>query len=60
MIRKYELLHKAGYQTRGQMMKLCKEKHNAVISMICEHAYMKDNYSNQLELNEYSISDNET
>ena len=39
---------KAGDQTRGQMMKLCKEKHNAVIYMIREHAYMKDNYSNQL------------
>ena len=30
-------------------MKLCKEKHNAVTYMIREHAYMKDNYSNQLE-----------
>ena len=40
---------KAGDQTRGQMMKLCKEKHNAVTYMIREHAYMKENYSNQLE-----------
>lgn len=36
-------------KTRGRMMKLCKENHNAVTYMIHEHAYMKDNYSNQLE-----------
>ena len=35
-------------KTRGQMMKLYKEKHNAMTYMIREHAYMKDNYSNQL------------
>ena len=40
---------KAGDQTRGQRMKLCKEIHNRVTYMIREHAYMKDNDSNQLE-----------
>ena len=40
---------KAGDQTRGQMMKLGKEKHNAVTYVIREHAHMKDNDSNQLE-----------
>ena len=40
---------KTGDQTRGQKMKLCKEKHNRVTYMIREHAYMIDNDSNQLE-----------
>jgi hypothetical protein len=40
---------KASDQTRGRMMKLCKEKHNVVTYMIREHAYMKDNDRNQLE-----------
>ena len=39
----------ASDQTRGRMMNLIEEKHNAVTYTIHEHAYDEDNYSNQLE-----------